>query len=39
METSLVAQWLRLCASRVTGASSIPDGELRSYMLCGAANK
>ena len=31
--TSLAAQWLRLCASTAGGASLIPSGELRSYML------
>ena len=39
METSLAVQWLRLCITNARGTSSIPGGELRSYMLCCAANK
>ena len=37
--TSLAVQWLRLCITNARGTSSIPGGELRSYMLCCAANK
>ena len=36
-ETSLVVQWLRLCASNAAGADWIPGGELRSHMPCHGA--
>ena len=32
-----MVQQLRLCTSHAGGASSIPDQELRSHMLCGVA--
>ena len=35
-ETSLVVQWLRLCAPTVGG---MVVGDLRSRVLCGAAKK
>ena len=35
--TSLVVQWLRLCACTAGGTGFILVKELRSHMLCGAA--
>ena len=37
--TSLVVQWLRLCASNAGDMSCILVGELRSYMPCGMAKR
>ena len=34
---SLVVQWLRFHASNAGGMGLIPDWELRSHRLCGAA--
>ena len=39
IRTSLVAQWLKLCASTAGPVGSIPGRELRSHMLRGVAKK